>query len=83
MPHAVDAALLTWCALQVRARHDGVNSVSAGCFTGGVLARQGAAGSRVVHLPLAHSCSAGWQGMLGGCVTFGAFSLLMDTLMDH
>jgi hypothetical protein len=27
--------------------------------------------------------SAGWQGMVGGCVTFGAFSLLMDTLLDH
>jgi len=27
--------------------------------------------------------TAGWQGMLGGCATFGAFSVLMEVLLDH
>jgi hypothetical protein len=27
--------------------------------------------------------AAGWQGALGGCATFAAFSVLMDKLLDH
>ena len=30
-----------------------------------------------------NTCLAGWQGALGGCVTFGAFSVLMDHLLDQ
>ena len=32
---------------------------------------------------LRHRVAAGWQGALGGCATFAAFSVLMDTLLDH
>ena len=53
-------------APQLRAQHDTYNSGAAGCFTGGILAR-----------------NAGWQGALGGCATFAAFSMLMDKLLDH
>jgi hypothetical protein len=79
------------CRTQVRAQHDSTNSASAGCFTGGFLARSGAfccaLYSRLLVCGLTRRPwtrdAAGWQGALTGCATFAAFSVLMDKLLDH
>ena len=69
---------------QLRAQHDSTNSASAGCFTGGFLARSGAwvARCRGAGQALTQR-AAGWQGAVTGCATFAAFSVLMDKLLDH
>ena len=85
--HAVGRGV-TRCHAQVRAQHDSTNSATAGCFTGGFLARSGAwralARRRSARQALTRSApAAGWQGAVTGCATFAAFSVLMDKLLDH
>jgi import inner membrane translocase subunit TIM22 len=49
-----------------RGKHDRLNSLYAGCLSGGTLAH-----------------STGPKGILLGCAGFAAFSVIIDSIMDH
>lgn len=68
-------------SLQYRAKHDIVNTLSAGCFTGGVLSAKGI--MDLIKYDFIHFNIGGPKAALVGCAGFAAFSAIIEQFMKE